>query len=418
MNLIYECDDLDYRGYGVSKSDQKVSFIKGLLPGEKALVKITKEYRNYQEGEVIEILQFSNSRKATNNLDHMPLSHLKIADQIKFQARITKETIENSLKTKIEVSSPIYDQHFNYYRNKATYQVENRNYLRLGIFQENSHNLIEIDHDLLVLPLINQTLDILINYYRQNKLESDSLKQIVIKASPTEVMVIFKTSDNQKIDERLYSPLLKLDFIKSIYQSYETKNKNEKVFKLIYGFSYITTKIADFSFLNYPDSFFQVNHYLTKSLYDEIKKNIKGSVLIDAYAGMSTISIYLADKFETIYSLEINSDAVKSAKNSLRLNQINNVKIIKGDVKKTLNDVINLADSIVFDPPRKGLDKSIIDLVNDSKIKNILYVSCNVKTLARDLKLFKNYQIEKLIPVRMFPETVEFETIAVLRGIL
>ena len=339
MNLIYECDDLDYRGYGVSKSDQKVSFIKGLLPGEKALVKITKEYRNYQEGEVIEILQFSNSRKATNNLDHMPLSHLKIADQIKFQARITKETIENSLKTKIEVSSPIYDQHFNYYRNKATYQVENRNYLRLGIFQENSHNLIEIDHDLLVLPLINQTLDILINYYRQNKLESDSLKQIVIKASPTEVMVIFKTSDNQKIDERLYSPLLKLDFIKSIYQSYETKNKNEKVFKLIYGFSYITTKIADFSFLNYPDSFFQVNHYLTKSLYDEIKKNIKGSVLIDAYAGMSTISIYLADKFETIYSLEINSDAVKSAKNSLRLNQINNVKIIKGDVKKTLNDV-------------------------------------------------------------------------------
>ena len=347
-----------------------------------------------------------------------PLSHLKIADQIKFQARITKETIENSLKTKIEVSSPIYDQHFNYYRNKATYQVENRNYLRLGIFQENSHNLIEIDHDLLVLPLINQTLDILINYYRQNKLESDSLKQIVIKASPTEVMVIFKTSDNQKIDERLYSPLLKLDFIKSIYQSYETKNKNEKVFKLIYGFSYITTKIADFSFLNYPDSFFQVNHYLTKSLYDEIKKNIKGSVLIDAYAGMSTISIYLADKFETIYSLEINSDAVKSAKNSLRLNQINNVKIIKGDVKKTLNDVINLADSIVFDPPRKGLDKSIIDLVNDSKIKNILYVSCNVKTLARDLKLFKNYQIEKLIPVRMFPETVEFETIAVLRGIL
>ena len=175
MNLIYECDDLDYRGYGVSKSDQKVSFIKGLLPGEKALVKITKEYRNYQEGEVIEILQFSNSRKATNNLDHMPLSHLKIADQIKFQARITKETIENSLKTKIEVSSPIYDQHFNYYRNKATYQVENRNYLRLGIFQENSHNLIEIDHDLLVLPLINQTLDILINYYRQNKLDRKSV---------------------------------------------------------------------------------------------------------------------------------------------------------------------------------------------------------------------------------------------------
>ena len=416
MSIIYECEDLDYRGYGVSKSAEKVTFIKGLLPGETATIKNIKDYNNYQEGEVLKILQTAKIRKSSNDtLDHMPLSHLEVYEQIKFQAKITKETLEKSLKKEVIFSSSIFDNNFNYYRNKATYHVNNDEYLKIGIFQENSHVLVEIDHDLLALPLINKILEALSKDYKTNKITANNLKQIIIKASECEAMVIFKTSDDKKINQALIRPLLNLSFVKSIYQTYDSKKAKSKVYNLIYGFSYITTKIGDFRFLNYPGSFFQVNHYLTKTLYDEIKKNIDGKTLIDAYAGMSSISIYLADKFEEIYSLEINDDSVKSAKKSLIINQIKNIKIIKGDVNKTLNQVIDLADSIIFDPPRKGLDKGVISIINNSKIENVLYVSCNVKTLARDLKLFEMFELKKIIPVRMFPETVEFETIAILR---
>ena len=160
-----------------------------------------------------------------------------------------------------------------------------------------------------------------------------------------------------------------------------------------------------------------------KKLYDTAAKylGVDGSArVIDAFSGTGSIALYLADQADKIYAVESLKSAVEDARANAQLNQINNVEFEQGLVEDKLPELLenNQIDTIIFDPPRKGLDEKTIDLLLANEFEKIIYISCNPATLARDLKRLKSkYQLVEIQPVDLFPQTYHIESAAFLHKI-
>jgi len=165
-------------------------------------------------------------------------------------------------------------------------------------------------------------------------------------------------------------------------------------------------------------SFYQVNAYQTEGLYSEaleLAKIRKTDVVLDAYCGVGTIGIIASKYAKKVYGVEINAEAIKDAKKNSKINKISNIKFICKDAKKFIKREANDANILIIDPPRAGCDKEFLDKVIEKRFKKIIYISCDYQTLARDIKILNPYyEIKKVQPVDMFPNTYHVETIVLL----
>lgn len=177
---------------------------------------------------------------------------------------------------------------------------------------------------------------------------------------------------------------------------------------------YIYDILGDYKFKISPLSFYQVNPVQTGILYNTAIKYIgdgdKNNIALDLYCGIGTIGIFASKYFKKVYGIEIVEQAIEDAKYNAKINDINNIEFFAGDVEEILPKIIekdNIKPSTVFvDPPRKGLDKKTIRILQDLKPSQIIYISCNPATFARDIAMLEeNYNIKELQPVDMFPYT-------------
>ena len=389
---------LNHQGKGISHINNKVIFIRNTNIGDKVKVKITKENKKYLEGEVVAYLN-------NNNKDNIQcpyyfqcggchISMMSYEEQLKFK----KEKVENILNKYANInkevdiipsSSPYH------YRNKVTYHVQNS---QLGFYQEQSNKLIPITDCLLSLPKINKVANII-----GENINLSKVTKVVIKEHDNNIMVNFEGSiDKQEV-------------INVLSKKVTTIINNNKV---VYGEGYLLQTIDNFKFKVSWTSFFQVNIDVMQKLYHTILKlsNItKEDKVIDLYCGTGTIGIYLSNYCQEVLGIEINKQAIDDANTNKKLNNINNIKFISGDVK----DVINFnyqANIIIVDPPRKGLDSYTLDTLLKIEPKTIIYVSCDPITLARDLnKLKEKYNIKEVTAFDMFPETYHVESVVLLQ---
>ena len=137
--------------------------------------------------------------------------------------------------------------------------------------------------------------------------------------------------------------------------------------------------------------------------------------MLDLYCGTGTIGIYLKDNFKHIDGIEINKDSIKNANINKKINNIDNISFVCGDASIAKN---NNYDVIIVDPPRSGLSKKVINFLNKSNAKKIVYISCNPKTLRRDIDLLNNYKMVKLEIINMFNKTKHIECITLLENII
>jgi 23S rRNA (uracil1939-C5)-methyltransferase len=193
------------------------------------------------------------------------------------------------------------------------------------------------------------------------------------------------------------------------WQTVEKYNEIEKV-------EGVFTKI-------HPAGFFQVNDFIRRKMYEKVAyvlKNLRTDVIIDAYSGAGILTSFFSSYADKVYGIEINEQAHESAVALSRNNGISNMIPILGDVKehigKVLDEHIGKRVAVVLDPPRSGCDKSVIECINSNEgIGNLVYVSCNPATLARDLSMLTNYEILSVTPYDMFPQTVNVETLVCLK---
>ena len=191
----------------------------------------------------------------------------------------------------------------------------------------------------------------------------------------------------------------------------------------IYGDGYIEDKLGEYNFKISSLSFYQVNPIQAEKLYNlgvEMAQISKNDTVFDLYCGIGTISLFMAKFAKKVYGIEIVKEAVDAANENARINNISNTEFYAGDVEIVLDNLINTrgisADIVMFDPPRKGLDKNTINNILKIRPKKIVYISCNPATLIRDLSMFEEqYEIKTIVPVDMFPWTSHVECVSVLQ---
>ncbi|RHX92598.1 23S rRNA (uracil(1939)-C(5))-methyltransferase RlmD [Leptospira stimsonii] len=183
-----------------------------------------------------------------------------------------------------------------------------------------------------------------------------------------------------------------------------------------FGRHFIKEKIGDLNFQIGLSTFFQVNPFQIENLYNLVLDDLPSdSVVVDAYCGIGTITLYAASKSKKVIGLEENPNSIRSAIGAAKANQVENAIFMKGKVLQTLQSSLNeKPDVVIVDPPREGLDPETKKILLNSKVGKILYVSCNPETLRRDaLELTKSFRYDKLTPVDLFPHTSHLESVAV-----
>ncbi|PJN65892.1 23S rRNA (uracil-C(5))-methyltransferase RlmCD [Paenibacillus sp. GM1FR] len=256
------------------------------------------------------------------------------------------------------------------------------------------------------------------------------LRHVVVKKAfrTGEMMLVLVTNgrDIPYKDEWIGSIREAIPHVASICQNVNKKQTNV-IFgdetRVLWGRDVIYDYIGDVQFAISARSFYQVNPVQTEVLYGKTVEyaGLSGKeTVIDAYCGIGTISLFLAQHADQVYGVEIVPEAIEDARSNAMLNEMKNVKFEVGaseDVIPRWKEQGIEADVIVVDPPRKGCDPRLLDTILEMKPERVVYVSCNPSTLARDLRVLEDggYRTVEVTPVDMFPHTVHVESVAMLK---
>ena len=444
-NNEYVVDIIDngFEGEGIAKIDDLTIFIPNVLKGEKVKIVVTKVLSSYGFGKALEVIEKSESRVDADCITYKRcggcnLRHIKYEKTLEIKKNTVQNLVNKSLKEKVKVSDIIgMEKPFNY-RNKAQYPVGINKHGKpiIGVFANRSHEIIPINNCLIQNSKTEEIAKYILSYIEKNRISiynektgKGLIRHIVTKVgvNTNQIMVILVINGKSINNEgNLVKDLTsKFPEIKTIVRNVNTKNTNVILGNLnrnLFGKGYIEDKLGDFRFKISPHSFYQVNPIQTEKLYKlavDAAEISKEDVVFDLYSGIGTISIFMSKFAKKVYGIEIVGEAVKNANENARLNKIENVEFLEGDVEKVLDDLVNKknveADIIMVDPPRKGMDNRSIENILKVKPKKIVYISCNPSTLIRDIsKMEDAYMIKSIKPVDMFPFTSNVECVTVL----
>ncbi len=442
-------------GQGVGRYEDFPFFVEGALVGETIEMRVVKLKKTYGFGKLISILEPSPQRTSPpcdvfHKCGGCSLQHMRYEEQLRFKQNKVKQALKRIGGLEVDVSEPIGMEEPYFYRNKAAFPLgyeKSADALfqgkvpealpTMGFYSARSHQLVPVkqcriqhrksaDVSALVLDFIREEGISLYDEATHRGL----VRHLIIRTGfrTGEVgLVLVINGDSLPKAERLIEKLAAFPEIKSLVLN---KNKLQSNVilgeenRLLFGREYIMEELGRLQFKLSPLSFFQVNPQQTEKMYDlilSLSGITKKDTVIDAYCGIGTISLYLAESAKKVYGIECVEEAVLCAKENAELNRITNTEFICGlsevEVPKLLEACGAEAPSlIVLDPPRKGCEKSLLTAIGEMKIQKIIYVSCDPATLARDAGILKEYgyQIESCQPVDMFAQTAEVETVCAL----
>ena len=441
IDVVFE--DLTHEGSGVAKVEGYPIFVPFGLPGEKARIKVTKINKGYAFGRLMELLEESTDRVEPpcpiyRQCGGCQLQHLSYEGQLKAKEKMVREIMARIGKLPDVPVHPVLGmtEPWNY-RNKAQVPVgEMEGGLVAGFYAKRSHEIINMDECLIQVTENDDTVRTvkkICEKYRVRAYDERNhkglLRHIMVRHGQVtgEIMVVLvtRTPELPHAREIIKDIIESVPGIKSIIQNVNALKTNVILgskTNVLWGAEVIHDYIGDVKFAISPRSFYQVNPTQTKVLYDKTLEyaNLSGNeTVIDAYCGIGTISLFLAQKAKKVYGVEIVPEAIEDAKKNAELNGITNVDFAVGSAETVIPAWYEegiTADVLVVDPPRKGCDENLLKTIAEMKPKKVVYVSCNPATLARDLMYLEEhgYKTVEVQPVDMFPQTMHVESVAKL----
>ena len=443
QEYIVEIIDNGYEGEGIAKIDNFTIFVPGAIKGEKIKILIVKVLSSHAFGKILEIINESETRQNSDCLTYKRcggcnLRHIKYEETLRMKRNAVQSLVNKTLKNKLKVEETVGMENPFYYRNKAQYPlgINKQGEPVIGVFANRTHEVIPMEKCLIQNPQSEEIGKFILEFIKQNNISiydektgKGLFRHIVIKVGikTNQIMCVLVINGKSipKEPELIEKLLVKFPNIKTIVKNINMKNTNVILGQEninIYGDGYIEDKLGEYIFKISPLSFYQVNPIQAEKLYNlgvEMAQISKNDTVFDLYCGIGTISLFMAKYAKKVYGIEIVKEAVVAANENALLNGVDNTEFYAGDVEVVLDDLINnkgvKADIVMFDPPRKGLDKNSINNILKIKPKKIVYISCNPATLVRDLAEFEDlYDVQKIVPVDMFPWTGHVECCALL----
>ncbi|MGX6979496.1 23S rRNA (uracil(1939)-C(5))-methyltransferase RlmD [Vagococcus elongatus] len=442
--VIADIVDLTHEGLGVAKIEGYPIFVENALPTEKVNIHILKTGKKFGFGKVISYLEKSAVRNEDLKQELIrtgiaPLQHMTYEAQLTFKREQVVNVLEKIAKmTDVEVAPTLGMAEPYRYRNKAQIPVRRVDgELSTGFYRKNSHDLVPIEDFYIQHKEIDDAIiavrDILRRFKVKPYNEEDHtglIRHIIVRRGfyTEEMMIVLVTRVAKifQVEKIVEAIAAELPHVVSIMQNINGEKTNVilgKETRNLFGKEFITDQLLGNQYQISAGSFFQVNTEQAEKLYQTAIDfaDLKSSdIVIDAYCGIGTIGLSLANKVKHVYGMEIVPQAVKDARTNQQINYIENATFEVGAAEKLLPkwqaEGVS-ADVLIVDPPRKGLAESFIETSAEMSPDKIVYVSCNPASFARDVKRYEEhgYRLAKVQPVDMFPQTNHVETIVLLQ---
>lgn len=469
--VVIDIIGMNHDGEGVGRVEGFTLFVPGALPGEKVQVKVLKTKKQYGYAKLLDITHASPDRIAApcaiyDQCGGCQIQHMSYEAQLSWKRQHVVDVLERIGKLSVatessehtaEVLADSADGSADHvsrvqgvvvhptlgmsepwrYRNKAQVPIGvTEGGLVGGFYARGSHRIVDMNTCLIqderndeVVARVKEIGRMLgISAYNEET-GRGLLRHVVVKTAfrTGEMMLVLVTNgrDIPHADAWIGSIREHIPHVASICQNVNTKRTNV-IFgdetRVLWGRDVIYDYIGNVQFAISARSFYQVNPVQTEVLYGKTVEyaGLTGKeTVIDAYCGIGTISLFLAQHADQVYGVEIVKEAIDDARSNALLNEMRNVKFEVGaseDVIPAWKEQGITADVIVVDPPRKGCDPRLLDTILEMKPARVVYVSCNPSTLARDLRILEDggYSTVEVQPVDMFPHTVHVESVALL----
>ena len=443
--IEFVIDEVEFPNKGKGTYDGVEIRVKGGIKGQRVSARVSRKRKGYVEAKIVDIVERSPLEKnlALVDMDESgscTYASLLYEDELDLKkeqvlALFKKAGFEDINFLGIE-GSPVVEG----YRNKMEYTFgdeEKDGPLILGLHKKGQFysivdsdgcNLVDSDFTSIRKRVMNYFRDLATPFYHKKSHEGFLRHLVVRKALSTgEILVNLVTSSQGELDkEGFVNMLLGISNLegKIVGILHTTNDSLSDVVQadrldLLYGRDYIIEEILGLKFNISPFSFFQTNTFGAERLYSIVREfagDIDDKVVFDLYSGTGTIAQIMAPVVKRVIGIEIVEEAVDKARENAKLNKLDNVEFIAGDVLKAVDELKEKPDLIVIDPPRDGIHPKAINKIIDFNPATFVYVSCNPVTLVRDLKVFteRGYRIEKVKLMDMFPRTAHVEAIVKL----
>lgn len=440
--------NLDIRKQGINGEGigyyQKIAvFVPGAIIKEVVNVEIVQSFSNYAIGKIVDIERVSNRRvvppcKFYDNCGGCQMQHIEYREQLKIKQSIIKQALRrytNVDTEKLIINKTIgMDNPYNY-RNKSQMPFRNTNFgLALGFYKPNSNHFVYVDNCLVHNDEINEINRHVLKLMRKYKQKAFDLRNkegilsfLVVRflentKSASVTFVVKKYNDVlSKIAKELISDMKS---VKSVSYSLDNPKTNliiSNPIKILTGTEKIKESYDDLTFEISPDAFHQMNTLQMRKMYDLIleKANIsQNTVCFDLYSGIGITSLLISRQVKIVYGIDYSEASINDAKVNAKINNINNVEFIQDHVESALPKLINKGirpNILLLDPPRTGMSDVVLEAVLKVLPKQIVYISCNPSTLAKNISdLNDKYRVKEINPIDMFPQTASVESVTIL----
>ncbi len=382
--------------------DGRTLFVPFGIPGEQVRVEITEEKKNYARGKIVQLLDPSPARI----IPHCPhftvcggchYQHLAYADQLQLKQRILTQQLERLGKIieppvqKIVPSATEWN-----YRNTVQFHLSPAG--KPGYQRAGSNQVVEISECHLPVESIN-------NLWPQLEIDpAAGIDRFMIRAGLEEDLLLGLEGETPT------PPEFEVDFPLSVV--YHGSEGNV----LLSGDDYSILKVLNREFRVSSDAFFQVNTAMAEKMVSHVLASLNGNYrhIVDAYCGVGLFSAFLAPRCEQLTGIELSESACNDY--AANLEEFDHVSLYMGKVEQVLPALEITPDLVLLDPPRAGLDPRAMEGLLKALPSQIIYVSCDPATLARDLRKMvdSGYALQSITPFDMFPQTYHIESISIL----
>ncbi len=443
IETVIEIEDMEFPNIGIGYYNDKKVQIKNALIGQKVNTFISKSRKKYSGNRsiVIEHADYEIAPKCEdfNICGGCTFQSITYDKELEIKEKLVLDIFE---KENIKINeykginkSPSIEE----YRNKMEYSFgdeEKDGDLALGMRKRNSFyevvsskkcNIVDEDYR----TILKTTLEFFQKtdeqfYHKMRRI--GTLRHLLVRKGfhTGEIIIGLVTTSGLKADVNAYKDEIMAQSYKgSIKGVYHIVNDglsdavNVDEFITLFGDEYFYDEILGLKFKISPFSFFQTNTAGAEELYKiviDFLGNVDNKKVFDLYSGTGTIGQIVSKAAKEVVSIEIVEEAVEAAKDNAKLNGIENVKFLCGDVFAVLDGLDFVPDTIIIDPPRDGLSPKAIEKIISYGVENIVYVSCKPTSLVRDLKIFNEggYVVEKMMMQDMFPRTYHVETVCLI----
>ena len=402
-----------YGGDGLARTPQGVVLVAGVIPGERASVRLEERRRGVRRGQLVELAVSSPDRVAPDcpyfgRCGGCQYQHIAYPKQLELKQEIFRECLERIGKIRLEVPISVAASEPWHYRNRARFQIEKQGQeFRIGYYEMLSHRLCPVNCCPISSPAINEVLARLCDGAGAACFP-DGTAELELFASDNDrsmlATVYSSAAPPPEFGETLRSAF---PILESVCWREQTQQR-----ETIWGSGATTYRVGEFHFRVSHESFFQTNRFLHEKMIQAVIEDLEGHRALDLYAGVGFFAVPLARRFEKVVAVEAEASAARDL--------AANVGVVGGrartfhkSVEKFLASTSHNWDVVVVDPPRSGLTPAVAEQLPRTRARRLVYVSCDPTTLARDLARLTPtpYQVRSVHLVDQFPQTFHIETV-------